>query len=145
VPVSPKEKNMSAQFEKIPHEKKPGNGKEDLFMGKVLLFILFFGALLFPKAAAAADQFDEGKNLYGEKCVICHGLSGNGEGPASAAFSPPPADFTNPKFWQKQDVDQFIANTVKNGHPPMPAFNLPPEEIKAIIDYISHAFKPPSK
>ena len=114
-------------------------------MGKALMFFLLFGALLFPKAAAAADQFDEGKNLYGEKCVICHGLLGNGDGPASAAFSPPPADFTNPKFWQRQDIDQFIANTVKNGHPPMPAFNLPPNEIKAIIDYITHAFKPPSK
>ena len=114
-------------------------------MKKALMFFLLFGALLFPKAAAAADQFDEGKNLYGEKCVICHGLLGNGQGPASAAFSPPPADFTNPQFWQKQDVDQFIANTVKNGHPPMPAFNLPPREIKAIIDYMSHAFKPTAK
>ena len=114
-------------------------------MLKLSLFILFLGALLFPMAAVAEDQFDEGKNLYKDKCVICHGLLGNGDGPASAAFSPPPADFTNPKFWQRQDIDQFIANTVKNGHPPMPAFNLPPEEIKAIVDYISHAFKPPSK
>ena len=114
-------------------------------MRKVVLFILLFGALLFPKLAAAADQLDEGKNLYGEKCVICHGLMGNGKGPASVSFSPPPADFTKPQFWQKPGVDEFIASTVKNGHPPMPAFNLPPEEIKAIIDYMSHAFKPPTK
>jgi mono/diheme cytochrome c family protein len=114
-------------------------------MKNSMLFILFFGVFLLLKMTAAADQLDEGKNLYGEKCVICHGLLGNGQGPASAAFSPPPADFTNPQFWQKQDVDQFIANTVKNGHPPMPAFNLPPGEIKAIIDYMSHAFKPTSK
>ena len=114
-------------------------------MKKATVFILFFGVCLLLKMTAAADQLDEGKNLYGEKCVICHGLLGNGEGPASAAFSPPPANFTKPQFWQRQDIDQFIANTVKNGHPPMPAFNLPPDEIKAIINYMSHAFKPPTK
>ena len=114
-------------------------------MKNSMVFILFFGVFLLLKMTAAADQFDEGKNLYGEKCVICHGLLGNGEGPASAAFSPPPANFTKPQFWQRQDIDQFIANTVKNGHPPMPAFNLPPDEIKAIINYMSHAFKPPTK
>jgi mono/diheme cytochrome c family protein len=114
-------------------------------MGKSVWWSLFFVVFFFLITTAPADQFDEGKTLYGEKCVICHGLLGNGEGPASAAFSPPPADFTKPQFWQRQDIDQFIANTVKNGHPPMPAFNLPPEEIKSIIDYMSHTFKPPTK
>ena len=111
-------------------------------MGKFLLFIVLFGAVLFPKVAAPADKIQEGERLFKDKCVLCHGLKGNGEGPAGAGFSPPPADFTKPKFWQKKDIDKFIATTVKNGHPPMPAFNLPPEEIQAIIDYMSHAFKP---
>jgi mono/diheme cytochrome c family protein len=128
----------------MPRPERSRHEKEDEFMGTFLLFVLFCGAVLFPKTAAA-DQFKEGENLYREKCVICHGLKGNGEGPAGAGFSPRPADFTKPKFWEKKDIDQFIAKTVKKGHPPMPAFNLPPEEIKAIIDYISHAFKPQSK
>jgi mono/diheme cytochrome c family protein len=114
-------------------------------MGKFLLFILCCGTLLFPKAAAAANQFEEGKSLYKEKCVICHGLKGNGEGPAAPGFSHPPADFTKPKFWQKKNIDEFIAKTVKKGHPPMPAFELSPGEIQAIIDYMTHAFKPQSK
>lgn len=114
-------------------------------MGRFLLFILLGGAVLLPKVAVPADQVQEGEGLYKDKCVLCHGLKGNGEGPAGAGFSPPPADFTKPEFWQKKDVDQFIAKTVKNGHPPMPAFNLPEGEIQAIIDYMSHAFKPQSK
>ena len=114
-------------------------------MAKFLLFILCFGVLLFPERPGASDPFEVGDRLYKQKCVICHGLKGDGEGPAGAAFSPHPTDFTKPQFWQKKEIDQFIANTVKQGHPPMPAFDLAPEEIQAIIDYMSHAFKPASK
>jgi mono/diheme cytochrome c family protein len=117
-------------------------------MGKFLLFILCFlcfEVVFYPGAAAASDPFEGGERLYKEKCVICHGLKGNGEGPAGAAFSPHPTDFTKPQFWQKKDIDRFIAETVKKGHSPMPAFDLAPEEIRAIIGYMSHAFKPTSK
>ncbi|MCK9296024.1 MAG: c-type cytochrome [Desulfobulbaceae bacterium] len=114
-------------------------------MGKFLLFILCIGAAIVPKAAVAADQNDEGKELYRQKCVMCHGQEGNGEGPARAAFSPPPTDFTAPQFWQRKDIDQFIATTVKNGHGSMPAFELPPENIQAITDYMTHAFRQASQ
>ena len=40
------------------------------------------------------------------------------------------------------DIDALITKTIKNGHNAMPAFDLTPEEIQAIIDYLSQAFKP---
>lgn len=33
-----------------------------------------------------------GRDLYGERCMVCHGERGRGNGPAAAGLSPPPAD-----------------------------------------------------
>jgi high-affinity iron transporter len=88
-----------------------------------------------------ASEYDQGKALYEEKCVICHGANGKGDGPAAAALSPPPKDFSRPEFWNRENVVQIITNQVKNGKGSMPAFSLSDNEIKAIIDYMSHAFE----
>lgn len=98
------------------------------------------GALLWPGSGKTAE-YTQGKNLYENKCLMCHGADGKGNGPAAAAFNPKPANFTDPMFWQRKDIDKFITDTVENGHGMMPAFNLKPDEIKAIIDYLSHTFK----
>lgn len=98
------------------------------------------GALLWPVSGKGAE-YTQGKNLYENKCLMCHGADGKGDGPASAAFNPKPVDFTNPDFWKRKDIDKFITDTVDNGHGLMPAFNFKPDEIRAIIDYLSHAFR----
>src|SRR6266540_2421362 len=36
-----------------------------------------------------------GKEIFLDRCVACHGLSGNGKGPGAKFMSPPPADFTS--------------------------------------------------
>src|SRR5438093_1111066 len=36
-----------------------------------------------------------GKQVFLDRCVGCHGLSGNGKGPGARFLSPPPADFTD--------------------------------------------------
>jgi len=36
-----------------------------------------------------------GKEIFLDRCVGCHGLSGDGKGPGASFLSPPPADFTN--------------------------------------------------
>ena len=90
---------------------------------------------------AFGSEYDRGKLLYEEKCMICHGANGKGDGPAASALSPPPRDFSKPEFWNRENVDQIITNQVKNGKGSMPAFKLNEDEIKAIIDFMSHAFK----
>ncbi len=47
-------------------------------------------------AAARADdtRVAEGKELFGRYCASCHGMDAKGDGPASAALMPPPADLT---------------------------------------------------
>jgi cytochrome c oxidase cbb3-type subunit II len=36
-----------------------------------------------------------GKEVFLQRCVGCHGLAGDGKGPAATFMSPPPADFTD--------------------------------------------------
>jgi len=44
--------------------------------------------------AATVDSIASGKVLYQQNCVLCHGVSGRGDGPAGLALNPPPADLT---------------------------------------------------
>ena len=104
---------------------------------------LLFAAPFLSAQYGAADEYAQGKKLYSDKCQICHGVNGKGDGPAASALSPKPANFTDPKFWIG-DVDKKITDTVEKGHGMMPAFDLKPAEIKDIIDYLAHAFKPKS-
>ena len=111
---------------------------------KELLVVVVVGALLgiglLGPVSRAAAQYERGKALFDDKCQMCHGIKGDGKGPAAASFTPKPANFTDPRFW-RENSDRKIATTIRKGHGPMPAFDLKPEEIKAIINYMSHAFK----
>jgi mono/diheme cytochrome c family protein len=89
---------------------------------------------------ALGEDISQGKQLFQEKCTICHGADGKGNGPAATALSKHPADFNNPEFW-KGDVDKKISDIVRNGRPPMPAFSLSSDEIQTIIDYMKQSFK----
>jgi len=102
---------------------------------------LFLGITLMGTENVKGDEYAQGKKLYSDKCQICHGVKGDGNGPAASALSPRPANFTHPKFWQG-DVDKKITDTIENGHGMMPAFDLKPGEIKDIIDYLTQTFKP---
>jgi high-affinity iron transporter len=42
----------------------------------------------------------QGKKIFEQTCVPCHGSKGDGKGPAGAVLKPPPTDFQKPlKEW----------------------------------------------
>ena len=86
------------------------------------------------------NEYGKGKSLYRNKCAFCHGLRGDGKGPAAEPLLGHPVDFTDSKFWQG-DVEKKIGETIKKGKEMMPAFDLAPDQIKDIILYISQTFK----
>ncbi len=45
-------------------------------------------------SAVSMPEAPEGRALFAENCVQCHGVSGRGNGPWAGALSPPPADLT---------------------------------------------------
>ncbi|MFB3885697.1 MAG: cytochrome c [Thermodesulfobacteriota bacterium] len=116
-------------------------------MKKMIAFVIagaLFGLGFWNIKTMEASEYEAGRKIYENSCQICHGVRGDGNGPAAAAFNPKPANFTNPNFWQQKDVEKLIANTIEKGHGMMPPVGLKPNEIKAVIEYISHGFKPGS-
>lgn len=93
----------------------------------------------------ADEKGDEeaGKKTYDLLCASCHGTTGKGDGPAAAAMTPKPADFTDGKL-MKTLSDQFLFDIIKNGgasvgkSPLMPAWGgqLKDQDIWNLIAYI---------
>ena len=107
-----------------------------LFLGTTTLI----SVLLVCLTTVDAAEYDKGMKLYNDKCRFCHGVKGDGNGPAANSLGKEPTDFTDPKFWQN-DIDKKISGAVTKGKGVMPSFDLKLDEIKAIIDYMSHTFK----
>jgi len=61
-------------------------------------------ALVIPVTAVADDNAEEGKKTYDLLCMVCHGVTGGGDGPAGSAIDPPPRNFNRAEF--KFDADK---------------------------------------
>jgi mono/diheme cytochrome c family protein len=86
-----------------------------------------------PNAAAIAA----GKQLYGDHCQKCHGVSGDGRGPKAEELSVSPGNFTDPqKMSGATDGELFWRIT--RGRYPMPAFEdkISEEGRWQLVDYI---------
>lgn len=106
------------------------------FLGLLAVFGAAVGA-----GICADDTIAEGRSLFMANCQICHGADGRGNGPAAAALHPKPVDFRQKDFWKSRS-DASIAATILHGKSPMPAFDFKSSQVKAIIDYLRHAFEP---
>jgi mono/diheme cytochrome c family protein len=56
--------------------------------------LILLSGILLTGAAARAEDVAAGKLLYGQQCVVCHGIKGKGNGPSGKALNPKPTDFT---------------------------------------------------
>lgn len=68
-----------------------------------------------------------------QNCVRCHGRFGHGDGPQGAMVRA--SDLTTPRF-QSTSTDEQILATIKNGRGLMPAFPLPDETLKMLVQLI---------
>lgn len=68
----------------------------------------------------------EVQTMFTQRCMPCHGESGHGDGPGSAALTPKPRNYTD-GVWQKSVTDEQIKKTILYGgaavgkSPAMPA------------------------
>ena len=87
----------------------------------------------------------KGQAVYQERCVQCHGVSGDGDGPAAKFLYPRPRDYRKGLFkftstpYGFRPLRNDLERTIKAGirGTSMPAFNLLHEtEIQAVMDYV---------
>ena len=59
--------------------------------------------------------------VYLDKCAVCHGDSGKGDGHDASLYVPEPTNFTNAKRMNAV-TDGELFYTISKGHKPMPSF-----------------------
>lgn len=99
---------------------------------------MILALLLRAAQPAVAADAAAGKAIYEANCTACHGIAGNGKGPAAIALTPKPTDFTAAATWAGKTDDQVLA-TVRAGRPgtSMTAFTqLNDEELGNVVAYL---------
>jgi len=88
-------------------------------------------------APAFGADLVQGKKIYTDKCLKCHGEKGKGDGPRAYDLSKKPADYTDKEKMSKF-TDADLKKVVKEGKKPMPAFGkkLSDEDIAGVVAYI---------
>ncbi len=105
--------------------------------------MVFCAVMLGIAVVAHAADAEQGKKLYGQFCVSCHGQSGKGDGPAATALNPKPRDHTDKELMGKMSDDDML-KVIKNGgasigkSPLMPPWGgaMKDEQIQDVIAYI---------
>ena len=108
-------------------------------LGPVAVFILLVGV----GWAAAEGNPARGRASYEHLCALCHGTSGEGDGPAAASLSPKPTNLANKQYlnWLQDD---YLKELIKEGglalgmSPLMPALGgaLNDDDVKNVISYV---------
>jgi cbb3-type cytochrome oxidase cytochrome c subunit/cytochrome c553 len=94
-----------------------------------------------------ATDIMRGRVVYLQRCWMCHGDAGQGEGPDGQHLSPPPANFTDPDVKTIPDYEFFWKVSYGLGNAAMPQWHLllSEEDRWAAIKYLKQTFVNPSE
>lgn len=65
-------------------------------------------------ATSPAEAAATAKTIFAQRCVPCHGSTGQGDGPASASLDPKPRKYADPA-WQASVTDDYLEKIIKLG------------------------------
>ena len=88
-------------------------------------------------AAAPMDEVALGNKVYADRCVLCHGPEGKGDGVAAAGLNPKPRNHTDGSY-MKTRTDAELIQVIKTGKGGMPAWGtvLTEQEIQAVLKHV---------
>jgi mono/diheme cytochrome c family protein len=87
--------------------------------------------------ASPLDEVALGNKVYADRCVLCHGAEGKGDGVAAAGLDPKPRNHTDGAY-MKSRSDEDLLGVIKNGKGGMPAWGsvLSEQEIAAVLKHV---------
>jgi mono/diheme cytochrome c family protein len=88
-----------------------------------------------PRGSARAGDgdLDLSEIAWERNCAVCHGRTGRGDGPQGPMMRAPDLTRTD---WQEKVSDQDILETIRKGRNKMPAFDLPEQALKGLVQRI---------
>jgi cytochrome c oxidase cbb3-type subunit 2 len=105
-----------------------------------------YADLAWPPGANLGPDVPLGRRVYAERCAVCHGPDGRGNGPAAPSLIPRPRDFTLGQFKYKSTppgeppTDADLTRVVSDGLPAsaMPYWRdvLDTAAIRAVVAYV---------
>jgi mono/diheme cytochrome c family protein len=105
-----------------------------------------YADLTWPPGADLPVDAPIGRRVFAQRCAVCHGPDGRGNGPAAPSLIPRPVDFGRGQFKYKSTpgnqppTDEDLVRVVSDGlqASAMPYFRdlLTPVEIRALVAYI---------
>ena len=120
----------------------------------VASLLLLLALVVFPKISAAAEEADQGKQLFEKRCTGCHSLDRNKEGPKLGGVYGRPAG-TAPGFnystalksahfvWDEQRLEKWLTDTQSLVEDNNMDFHVPKaDERAAIIGYLKSLSSP---
>ncbi len=97
-----------------------------------------------PAGTDAATAGVDGAKIYTDKCALCHGPSGHGDGPGAAALNPKPRNHTDGSYMNTRTNDQLL-EVIRNGKGAMPPWGavLSEAEVQAVLKHVRTLAVPP--
>ena len=89
------------------------------------------------KVDPTPENVSKGQELYKKNCLVCHGATGLGDGPAGKRLNPKPSNFQD-KEKIASHTDEQLMETITKGKGSMPAFErkLKESERWMVLHYI---------
>jgi mono/diheme cytochrome c family protein len=132
--------------------------KHQIFCGVLVWILMATGTLVFahektgwiaPEEAkkmknpvkATKTSIQKGKEIYEKKCALCHGVKGDGKGPAGAGLNPKPTNFKESHGEKMTDGEHFWKMTTGRGGMPSYEKDLTADERWHVINYINTFIK----
>jgi mono/diheme cytochrome c family protein len=87
-------------------------------------------------ASAVTANLDLGEQVFKQRCALCHGPDGHGNGPGAAALNPKPRNYHDAKYMNSKTDAELLA-TIHNGKGAMPAWKaiLSETQMKSVLMY----------